>query len=111
MNQEEQDRAYDQELEEIEALITKRDEDLGDAGLIVVAAILAGRQDPIYRSYVMKKLEAANGPHPANLMDAFAKRRLRRALLEHADNPIYWLATASGNEWEPDEQPTGEQKP
>lgn len=102
MNEEEQDRAYDQEIEEIEALIRKRDEDLGDAGLIVVAAILAGRPDPIFRSYVMQKLEAANGPHPASLLDAFAKRRLRRALVDHADNPIYWLATASGNAWEPE---------
>lgn len=77
----------------VHRLLALRNEEHGDAELIVVAAILAGRTGAVARSYVFEKLAAVRGAYPENLLDPFALTRLQMALEEHASNPIRWLGS------------------
>ncbi len=87
----------EQEFEHVRELVEARNESHGDATLVVLAALLAGKTEPVHRSYVMEKLRAARGPHPEKLLDVFGLKRFRTALEEHANDPIQWLAESSGN--------------
>ena len=93
-----------EEYEHVRELIITRNEARGDAELIVIAAVLAGRPGEIARSYVFEKLHmiatmrsSPGESYPENLLDLLAIRRFRVAVEEHADNPIQWLAESSGN--------------
>ena len=94
----------EQEYEHVRELIGSRNESHGDADLIVIAAVIAGRNGDIARSYLFEKMHtlatmrcSPGGSYPENLLDFFGLKRLREAIEEHADNPIQWLAKSSGN--------------
>ena len=85
------------EYTNLHELIIKRNEEHGDADLVLIAALLADRQGPVARGYVMEKLAALNAPYPENLLDIPGVQRMTCALEEHSNAPIRWLATSSGN--------------
>ena len=86
--------------DEAEQLLAEREATKGDARMIVAAAVLSGTKGPVYRNYVFKALHAAaSTPLPANMLDGLNLKRLIEALKEHSDDPILWLAEASGNKW------------
>lgn len=152
----------DEEYEELNDLLFKREQEYGDSDVIMIAGLLSGRTGEVHRSYVYEKLHAVHHKnttglhntrsllerclkyitplsgddmggdgaadpllheelkealfpsapdiicpecgrpqieHKAGMLDSFGMRRVRRALQEHADNPVMFLAEISKNSW------------
>lgn len=108
------------QYEEVNELLFKREQEHGDSDVIMIAGLLSGRTGEVFRSYVFEKLHAVHiqnraapgapdvmceecgrpqTDHKAGMLDTFAMHRVRKALEEHADDPVGYLAEVSGNTW------------
>ena len=91
---------YEQLFITASELTQRRGEEHGDADLVALAALLVGRKAPVSRRYGLEKLhQLSKGASPFNLLDPHGLRRYIRALEEHWDAPIRWLADQAGLTW------------
>ncbi len=84
--------AHQQYWESVNELAQKREDEKGDAALIVLAALLMGRKGFLSREYILGKLSQLSASAlPINVLDPFGLRRFATAVKDHPEDPIGWL--------------------